>query len=58
MPVLGAVAARKFPVAEGLGRKGDTSLFVSRGVGTVLVPCRIGCPPEVAVVTLRRASRA
>ena len=57
MPVIGAVAARKFPVAEGIGRKGETSLFVSRGVGTVLLPCRIDCPPEVAVVTLRRARR-
>jgi predicted MPP superfamily phosphohydrolase len=55
MPVFGAVAARKFPVAEGIGRKGDTALFVSRGVGTVLLPCRIDCPPEVAVVTLRPA---
>lgn len=55
MPVIGAVAARKFPVAEGIGHKGETTLFVSRGVGTVLLPCRIDCPPEVAVVTLRRA---
>jgi predicted MPP superfamily phosphohydrolase len=58
MPVLGAVAARKFPVTEGFGRKGDTSLFVSRGVGTVLLPCRIDCPPEVAVLTLRPAPTA
>ena len=49
MPVIGAVAARKFPVAAGIGRKGETSLFVSRGVGTVLLPCRIDCPPEVAI---------
>jgi predicted MPP superfamily phosphohydrolase len=54
VPVIGAVAARKFPVVEGIGREGDTTLFVSRGVGTVLLPCRIDCPPEVAVVTLRR----
>jgi predicted MPP superfamily phosphohydrolase len=26
---------------------------VSRGVGTVILPLRINCPPEVAVVTLR-----
>ena len=55
MPVIGAIAARKFPVAEGYARKDDTALFVSRGVGTVLLPCRIDCPPEVAVVTLRPA---
>jgi predicted MPP superfamily phosphohydrolase len=28
-------------------------MFVSRGVGTVIVPVRINCPPEVALVTLR-----
>jgi predicted MPP superfamily phosphohydrolase len=58
LPVVGALAARKFPVAEGVTRERDTSLFVSRGVGTVLLPCRIHCPPEVAVVTLRRAPTA
>lgn len=56
LPVVGAIAARKYPVAEGLARKGGTSLFVSRGVGTVLLPCRIECPPEVAILTLRRAT--
>lgn len=56
LPVVGALAAQKFPVAAGLGREGDTRLFVSRGVGTVLLPCRIDCPPEVAVLTLRRAA--
>ena len=58
LPVVGAIAAKKYPVAEGLGREGDTALFVSRGVGTVLVPCRVGCPPEVAVVTLKQAVSA
>jgi len=28
-------------------------MFVSRGVGTVYVPIRINCPPEVAVLTLQ-----
>ncbi|MGE0591981.1 MAG: metallophosphoesterase [Vicinamibacterales bacterium] len=53
LPGLGAIAARKFPVAQGLGSMNGTSLFVSRGVGTVYVPIRINCPPEVALVTLR-----
>ena len=53
LPVIGAVAKARFPVLEGLGREGNTSLFVSRGIGTVYVPVRINCPPEVAVVTLR-----
>lgn len=55
LPGLGAVAAQKFPVVAGLARQDQTTLFVSRGVGTVYVPVRINCPPEVAVLTLRAA---
>jgi predicted MPP superfamily phosphohydrolase len=57
LPVLGAVAARRFPVAEGRLTRETTEMFVSRGVGTVVVPIRVNCPPEVAVVTLRRPAR-
>jgi predicted MPP superfamily phosphohydrolase len=53
LPGLGAIAARKFPVADGRLTHRTTEMFVSRGVGTVVVPLRINCPPEVAVVTLR-----
>lgn len=52
LPVVGAMAAHKFPVVAGIGRRGRTTMFVSRGVGTVYVPVRINCPPEVAVLTL------
>jgi predicted MPP superfamily phosphohydrolase len=56
LPVVGAIAARKFPVIHGSRRDGGTTIFVSRGVGTVYVPMRINCPPEVAVLTLRSAT--
>ena len=55
LPILGAVAAQKFPVVAGLGRRDRTTIFVSRGVGTVYVPVRINCTPEVAVLTLQPA---
>jgi uncharacterized protein len=55
LPGLGAVAARKFPVAQGLIRRGRTTMFVSRGVGTIYVPIRLNCPPEAAVLTLQPA---
>jgi predicted MPP superfamily phosphohydrolase len=55
LPVVGAVAAQKFPVVAGIGRRGNTTMFVSRGVGTVYVPVRINCPPEVALLTLQPA---
>jgi predicted MPP superfamily phosphohydrolase len=54
IPGVGALARRRFPVLAGLARKAQTSIFVSRGVGTVYVPVRINCPPEVAIVTLQR----
>jgi hypothetical protein len=54
VPFAGAVAARRFPVVAGLGEKDGTSLFVSRGIGTVYLPLRIQCPPDVAILTLRR----
>ena len=55
LPGLGAIAAQKFPVVAGIGRRSQTTLFVSRGVGTVYAPVRINCPPEVAVLTLQPA---
>jgi predicted MPP superfamily phosphohydrolase len=56
LPVIGAPAARKFPITEGTLARENTTLFVSRGVGTIYVPCRINCPPEVALLTLARAA--
>ncbi len=55
LPLVGALAGRKFPVLAGAARRGPTTLFVSRGVGTVYVPIRLNCPPEVALLTLRAA---
>lgn len=55
VPAVGAIAGRKFPVLAGFATRDNTSLFVSRGVGTVYVPVRINCPPDVAVLTLRTA---
>lgn len=57
LPGLGAVAARKFPIASGLLTRENTTLFVSRGVGTVYLPFRLNCPPEIAILTLQRQSQ-
>ena len=56
LPGVGAIAARKFPVVAGFGHRDNTSIFVSRGVGTVYVPYRFNCPPDVSVLTLSRRS--
>ncbi len=57
LPWIGAVAAREFPVIAGVEQRQGTTIFVSRGVGTVYVPIRINCPPEVAVLTLESVTR-
>lgn len=58
LPGVGAIAAQKFPVVAGIGRRDRTTMFVSRGVGTVYVPVRVNCPPEVAVLTLTPDERS
>jgi len=52
LPGFGAIAKQKFPILAGTARRDQTTIFVSRGVGTVYVPVRIHCPPEVAILTL------
>jgi uncharacterized protein len=52
LPLVGALAARRYPVVAGFGRLGDTTIWVSRGLGTVFLPVRVNCPPEVALLTL------
>jgi uncharacterized protein len=58
LPGIGAIAAREFPVISGVAQRQGTSIFVSRGVGTVYVPVRINCPPEVALLTLEPVAQA
>jgi uncharacterized protein len=53
LPGVGALAKARFPILAGLGRQENTAIFVSRGIGTVYVPVRINCPPEVALITLK-----
>jgi hypothetical protein len=40
---------------EGLFRLDNLQLYVNRGIGTVGVPFRLNCPPEITVITLRKA---
>ena len=38
---------------RGLARQGETQIYVTRGLGTVVLPVRFGCPPEVSLLELR-----
>lgn len=42
-------------LGRGLGRLGQTWVYVNRGYGCSLLPLRLFCPPEVTVIRLRRA---
>ena len=45
--------ARYFtPFVRGLYRAGDSSVYVSNGIGTIGVPVRVGAPPEISVLRL------
>ncbi|HEX3560783.1 MAG TPA: metallophosphoesterase [Pyrinomonadaceae bacterium] len=42
-------------ILRGLARRGETQIYVTRGLGTVVLPVRYGCLPEVTLLTLRCA---
>ncbi len=42
-------------ILRGLGRRGETQIYVTRGIGTVVLPVRYGCRPEVTLLQLRSA---
>ena len=43
------------PFIYGLYRRGQSTQYVTRGIGTIDVPVRLGAPPEVALLQLRKA---
>jgi predicted MPP superfamily phosphohydrolase len=43
------------PYVDGLYRRDAAAIFVSRGIGTIALPARIGAPPEVNLLRLCRA---
>jgi len=43
------------PFVYGLYRIGAQSAYVTRGIGTIGIPTRIGAPPELALIRLRKA---
>ena len=46
--------ARKYP--RGLHRIGPLTLYTNMGLGTIRLPVRLNCPPEVTLFTLRSSS--
>lgn len=46
------------PYVAGLFAKPGGQLYVSRGIGTIFIPMRIGAPPEITVYSLSRSALA
>ena len=58
LPMVGSVYGRSKlgeRFVEGWNRLDGTQIYVSRGIGKVLVPLRFGCPAEVTLLRLRRS---
>jgi hypothetical protein len=49
-PVILPLWGRRYP--RGLYQVNNSQLFTSQGIGTVDLPVRINCPPEIAEITL------
>jgi uncharacterized protein len=57
-PLLGAAylpgLAKKY--VWGLYRVGNLTIYTNPGIGTIGLPVRWNCPPEITLLTLRRSS--
>jgi hypothetical protein len=55
LPVVGAPwlpqLGRLYP--RGLRKIGDLTLYTNIGLGTIRLPVRLNCPPEITMLTLR-----
>jgi uncharacterized protein len=55
LPLVGSpylpLLARKYP--RGLRQVGPLKLYTNRGIGTIILPIRFNCPPEITLHTLR-----
>jgi uncharacterized protein len=61
LPVVGGLYTRSKlgkRFIAGWNRLDGTQIYVSRGIGKVLVPLRVGCPPEIACLNLRAGPSA
>jgi predicted MPP superfamily phosphohydrolase len=57
LPLIGALSLPPLgqEYVQGWFKLGDMQLYVNRGIGTVGLPFRLNCPPEITLVTLRKS---
>lgn len=44
---------RKRRLSSGLHRRYDSQIYITRGIGTVVLPVRYQCPPEISLLELK-----
>ena len=42
---------------NGLHRRRETQIYITRGIGTVVLPVRFGCPPEISLIELKTSDK-
>jgi predicted MPP superfamily phosphohydrolase len=42
-------------LSSGLHRRKSSQIYITRGIGTVVLPVRYQCPPEISLLTMRSA---
>lgn len=46
---------RRRKLSSGLHERKDSQIYITRGIGTVVLPVRYQCPPEISLLELRSA---
>ncbi|HMU32722.1 MAG TPA: metallophosphoesterase [Pyrinomonadaceae bacterium] len=46
---------RRRKLSSGLHERSSSQIYITRGIGTVVLPVRYQCPPEISLLTLRTA---
>jgi predicted MPP superfamily phosphohydrolase len=44
---------RRRRLTAGLHRRQESQIYITRGIGTVVLPVRYQCPPEISLLELR-----
>jgi uncharacterized protein len=42
-------------LSSGLHQRKNTQIYITRGIGTVVLPIRYNCPPEISLIELKCA---
>jgi predicted MPP superfamily phosphohydrolase len=42
-------------LSSGLHRRKSSQIYITRGIGTVVLPVRYQCPPEISLLELHKA---